>query len=74
MKKSLAILGSTGSIGKSLLNIISKDKKNFDIILLTANQNYKQLLKQTKKFKVRNVIINDEKSYKIFKKLNRQKF
>lgn len=73
MKKSLAILGSTGSIGKSLLNIISKDKKNFDIILLTANQNYKQLLKQTKKFKVRNVIINDEKSYKIFKKLNRNK-
>ena len=28
MKLNLAILGSTGSIGKSLLNIVSKDKKN----------------------------------------------
>jgi len=39
MKKKIAILGSTGSIGKTLLNIVDKDKKNFDIILLTANQN-----------------------------------
>ena len=41
MKLNLAILGSTGSIGKSLLNIISKDKKKFKISLLTANSNYK---------------------------------
>ena len=41
MKKSVVILGSTGSIGKSLLNIIAKDKKNFQIILLTADKNYK---------------------------------
>ena len=39
MKKKIAILGSTGSIGKTLLNIISKDKKNFEIVLLTANKN-----------------------------------
>ena len=32
MKKKIAILGSTGSIGKSLLKIIEKDKKNFEII------------------------------------------
>ncbi len=38
MKKRIAILGSTGSIGKSLLKIISKDKKNFQILLLSANQ------------------------------------
>ena len=57
MKKKIAILGSTGSIGKSLLNIISKNKNNFEIILLTANKNYKKLLIQTKKFKVKNVII-----------------
>ena len=73
MKKKIALLGSTGSIGKSLLKIISRDKKKVDIILLTANKNYKQLIKQTKQFKVRNVIINDELSYKKFKKLNTNK-
>ena len=33
MKKKIAILGSTGSIGKTLLNIIKKDKKNFEIVI-----------------------------------------
>ena len=44
MKKKIAILGSTSSIGKSLLNIIKKDKKKFNIELLTANTNYKDLI------------------------------
>ena len=48
MKKKIAILGSTGSIGKTLIKIISKDKKNFEIILLTAEKNHKELLKQSK--------------------------
>jgi len=65
MKKKIAILGSTGSIGKTLLNIISKDKKKFDILLLTANKNYKTLLAQAKKYKVNNLIITDSKSFKI---------
>ena len=42
MKKKIAILGSTGSIGKSLINIIKKNKKDFEVILLTANRNYKE--------------------------------
>ncbi len=70
MKKSIAILGSTGSIGKSLLKIVQQDKKNFEIILLTANKDYKTLLKQTKLFNVKNVILNDIKSYKKFKKIS----
>ena len=73
MKKSLVILGSTGSIGKSLLNIIAKDKQNFNIILLSANKNYRQLINQTKKFNVKNVIINNEQSYEKFKKYNKNK-
>ena len=60
MKKKVAILGSTGSIGKLLLNIIKKNKKNFEIVLLTANNNYKNLLKQTQEFNVKNVIITDK--------------
>ena len=73
MKKKVAILGSTGSIGKLLLNIIKKNKKNFEIVLLTANNNYKNLLKQTQEFNVKNVIITDKYSFEKFKKLNKKK-
>ena len=68
MKKKFAILGSTGSIGKNLLYLVNKDKKNFQIILLTANKNYSDLIEQAKKFKVKNLIITNYKSYKIAKK------
>ena len=70
-KKKIAILGSTGSIGKTLLKIIEKDIKNFEILLLTANKNYKELLKQTKKFNVENVVVSDNNSYKNFLKYNK---
>ena len=63
MKKKIAILGSTGSIGKSTLDIIRKDKKNFDVILLTANNNYKKLIQQAKEFKAKNVLIKNHKFY-----------
>ena len=36
MKKKIAILGSTGSIGKSTIDIIRKNKKDFEVILLTC--------------------------------------
>ena len=86
MKKKIVILGSTGSIGKTLLDIIDKDKNNFQIVLLTANTNYKLLLKQAIKFKVKKVILtnldlfkknkhifikNKIKIYNNFKNLNR---
>ena len=51
MKKKIAILGSTGSIGDNLLKIIKKDKKNFEIILLTANKNHKKIFKRQKNLK-----------------------
>jgi len=73
MKKKIAILGSTGSIGKNLINIINKDKKNFEIILLSANKNYSKLLKQAKKYKVKNLVITDNKSYQSLKKKNKKK-
>ena len=63
MKKKIAILGSTGSIGKTLIDIIKKDKKTFQVELLTANKNYKELLKQAYLLNVSNLIINDKKSF-----------
>ena len=68
MKKKIAILGSTGSIGKTLIEIIKENKKNFEIVLLTADKNYKEILKQTKYFKVKNLIITNEKSFRELKK------
>ncbi len=68
MRKKIAILGSTGSIGENLLKIIKKDKKNFEIILLSANKNYKKIFKQAKEFKVKNLIINNKTSYDLLKK------
>ena len=70
MKKKIAILGSTGSIGKTLIEIIKKDKKNYEIILLTADKNYKEILNQAKLFNVKNLIITNEKSFKELKKKN----
>jgi len=64
MKKKIIILGSTGSIGMSTLDVIKKNKKNFEIYLLSANNNYKKLIKQAKTFNVKNVLIKNESFFK----------
>ena len=66
-KTKIAILGSTGSIGKTLLQIVEKEKKKFEIVLLSADKNHNDLLKQAKKFNVKNLIITDDHSFKILK-------
>ncbi len=68
MKKKIAIIGSTGSIGKNLLEIISNDINDFKINLLTADKDHKTLLRQAKKFNVTNLIIKNKSSYKVLKK------
>ena len=68
MKKKIAILGSTGSIGKTTVDIIKKDKHNFEVILLTSNNNYQELIKQAKALNVKNLIINNKKHYLNLKK------
>ncbi|QIZ20448.1 1-deoxy-D-xylulose-5-phosphate reductoisomerase [Candidatus Pelagibacter giovannonii] len=67
--KKIAIFGSTGSVGSSLLRIIKDDRKNFKIELLAANKNYKKLIKQAKFFNVKNIILTDYNSYLIATKL-----
>ena len=62
MKKKIAIFGSTGSIGRSTVDIIKKDIKNFNVILLTSNNNYKELYKQTKSLNPKNIIISNKKN------------
>ena len=69
MKIKIAILGSTGSIGKTTVNIIRKDKKNFNVCLLTANNNYYEIEKQIKELNPKNIII---KNFKHFLKLKKK--
>ena len=74
MKKKIAVFGSTGSIGKTTIEIIKKDIKNFEVILLTSNNNYRELAKQAKILNVKNLIINNKKQYLNLKKiLNKKK-
>ncbi len=67
--KKIAILGSTGSIGSSLISIIKKDSKNFKIELVTANTNYKKIIKQAQLFGIKNIIITNKKYFLITKKI-----
>ena len=72
MKKKIAILGSTGSIGKTTVDIIKNDKKNFEILLLTTNDNLNELIKQIRELKPKNIIINNKNNYlKLKKKFNK---
>ena len=72
--KKIIILGSTGSIGRQTLEILRKDKKNFDVVLLSTDKNIKLLLKQIKIFKVKNVVVSNKKKYEILKKKKIKKY
>ena len=72
MKKNIAILGSTGSIGKQTLEIIKKNKKRFNIILLSTNKNIIEISKQIKEFKPKCIIITNFKKFSYFKKKNKK--
>ena len=63
MKKNIAILGSTGSIGVQTLEVIELHEDLFNVEVLTANHNSSLLITQAKKFKPNAVVIVDEKKY-----------
>ena len=68
MRIKIAILGSTGSIGKSTLEIIKKNKSKFNVELLMAQNNFKALINQAKIFRAANVLIVNKKYYTRIKK------
>ena len=67
----IVILGSTGSIGTTTLSFIKN--KNFKVDLLTTNKNASKILKQAILHRVKDVIIEDEKKYLIYKKIFKKK-
>ncbi len=64
MKKTISILGSTGSIGASLFKIIDKKVEYFNVHLLSANKKYNLICKQIKKYNPKYFIISDPNVYK----------
>ena len=73
MKKKIAILGSTGSIGQSTLDIIKKVKE-FKVEILVANKNYFKIVNQIKNFNPNIVVINNKEIFlKIKKKYKKKK-
>jgi len=63
VKKKIIILGSTGSIGLSTVNIFKRDQKNFEVVLLSTNKNINKIIKQAIFFKTKYLIISDYNSY-----------
>lgn len=62
-KKRIAILGSTGSIGRQALDVISQHKDLFEVELLTANNSSELLIKQAVEFDANAVVICNEEKY-----------
>ena len=62
-KINIAILGSTGSIGRQTLDIISEYPEKFTPYLLTANSSVDLLVEQARKYLPKYVIIADKKYY-----------
>ena len=62
-KRRIAILGSTGSIGRQALDVISQHKDLFEVELLTANNSSELLIKQAIEFDANSVVICNESKY-----------
>jgi 1-deoxy-D-xylulose-5-phosphate reductoisomerase len=68
IKKNIALLGSTGSIGTQVLDIVKNKPDLFNVFLLSANSNYKLLYKQILTFKPKYAVINSKAGYLFLKK------
>lgn len=63
MKRTIAILGSTGSIGKQTLEVVEEHPDLFEVYAITANRSADLLIEQARKFKPEVVVIADETYY-----------
>jgi len=69
-KKNIIILGSTGSIGRSALEVIESNSDKFSVKYLSTNTRVDLLLEQAKKFNPRGIIITDDEAYREVKSYN----
>ena len=62
-KRSIAILGSTGSIGTQTLQVVEEHPDKFEVYAITANTRVDELIQQARKFLPEAVVIADESKY-----------
>ena len=62
-RRRVAILGSTGSIGRQALDVIRQHRDLFEVELLTANNSAELLVRQAVEFDANNVVICNEEKY-----------
>lgn len=62
-KRSIAILGSTGSIGTQTLQVVEEHPDKFEVYAITANTRVDELIQQARKFMPEAVVIADESKY-----------
>ncbi len=67
-QENIAILGSSGSIGKNSLEVIANFPDQFKVSYLTVNKNIDALYEQVQRFKPRGVVVLDECSASVCKK------
>ena len=67
MKKRIAILGSTGSIGTQTLEVIAQNPDHFEVEVLTANNNIELLIAQARRFQPNVVVITNNCHYELLK-------
>lgn len=67
MKRKIAILGSTGSIGTQALDVIEEHSDLYEAYVLTANNSVEKLIAQARKFQPEAVVIANEKHYETVK-------
>ena len=65
MKRKIAILGSTGSIGTQTLDIVRQHRDLFDVELISANNSAELLISQAREFDVNNVVVCNPDKYGI---------
>jgi len=63
LKKRIAVLGSTGSIGRQALEVIEMHPELFEVEVLSANTNSELLIQQALRFKPNAVVISQKNSY-----------
>ena len=74
MKKTISILGATGSVGSNVLKIINAKKSFFNINILSAHKNFKAICDQIKKFNPKIYLVSDKSTYlKVKNKFKRKK-
>ena len=68
MKKSISIFGVTGSVGNSTIELLRKNKSEFDLVSITCNEDIDKIISLAKEFDPKIVAIANEKKFKELKK------